>query len=60
MIPIKLKASDLKLSQRGDGKTVLSIDHKAKMAKKPVCSRFVNAKKIRYGKRAASSVNRPV
>ncbi len=53
MIPIKLKASDLKLSQRGDGKTVLSVDHKAKMAKLDLCTRLKisNSKRIRYIKR---------
>jgi hypothetical protein len=58
MRPIKLKDADLKLEKRADGKTVLSVDHKAKQAKKPVCARGGNPNKIRYGKRAAANVNR--
>jgi hypothetical protein len=42
-----------------DGK--LTINQKKLMAKKPVCARFPKRKHAnRYGKRAASSVNRPV
>ena len=60
MIPIKLKSSDLKLSQRGDGKTILSKDEKAIESRLDLCTRIKRrgSKRIRYGKRAAANVNR--
>ncbi len=53
---------EFKAFHRSDGRTAIEKDHKAAEAKLDVATRLKrrSSKKIRYGKRAASSVNRPV